>query len=811
MRLTGGHPRVRGLLLPAALAAALWASPAASARQAPADGILSPRLATLARPAVAALPPAGQAAAVGLPVEGAGSLQRRGARVLVEVHFGVGLLARRPALRAAGAQILDASRRYQTATVAVRPEDLRALDGVPGAQAASESPAPQVAAACPSGPFVSQGDSQLRASQARTDFGLDGSGVTVGVISDSFATASGVATSAAGDVADGDLPGSGNPCGDQTPVDVIADYASHNSLEPESTDEGRAMAQVIHDLAPGAAIDFATAFGGELLLAQRIRQLATAGADVIVDDVSYPGEPFFQDGPVAVAAAEAEAEGIPYFSAAGNDNLEDELHREIGSWETPAFRDTGKCPAKLEPEATDCLDFNPNPVQTDDTFGITVEPESTLTVDLQWAEPRFGVHTDLDAYLLEKATGKPLEAIDGGGTGDNITEEQASELVSWENKDSSPAEVELAVNHCSGACNPKASAAIDPPVKLILAENGEGVEEIEYPQSSGGDIVGPAVFGHAGSPNVIAVGAVPYFNSGTAERFSSRGPVTHYFGPVTSTAPAAETAAQTIAKPDIAASDCVSTSFFFAIEGVSGFHFCGTSAAAPHAAAVAALARQANPGASPARILSGLSATARAVGTEPREAVGAGLIDAYGAIDEIALPPTISFPGDATLTKVRRPSLAFAANRPVTFSCALDGSALGACSSPLTPEAPLADGRHVLTVEALDLSGRTGRAEFGFTVDTRPPNTSFSAHPQRNLRTRRARVVLRFRFHSNSPGSRFVCRVDDGLFHFCPEVLSRRFAPGLHTVRVKAVDPAGNVDRSPAVFRFRVRRVGGRR
>src|SRR6202012_5940482 len=107
-------------------------------------------------------------------------------------------------------------------------------------------------------------------------------------------------------------------------------------------------------------------------------------------------------------------------------------------------------------------DFNPKPTETDDTFGITVEPKSTLTVNLQWAEPRFGVQTDLDAYLLDKATGEPLEALGGGGTSDNITDEEADELVSWENKSTSSVEVELAVNHCSGSCNPEASAAIDP-------------------------------------------------------------------------------------------------------------------------------------------------------------------------------------------------------------------------------------------------------------------------------------------------------------------------------------------------------------
>ena len=84
------------------------------------------------------------------------------------------------------------------------------------------------------------------------------------------------------------------------------------------------MAQIVHDLAPGAALDFATAFNGELGFAANIRALAAAGAKVIADDVAYLEEPFFQDGPVAVAVDEVAAAGVSYFSAAGNDNLIDQ-------------------------------------------------------------------------------------------------------------------------------------------------------------------------------------------------------------------------------------------------------------------------------------------------------------------------------------------------------------------------------------------------------------------------------------------------------------------------------------------------------
>ena len=64
-----------------------------------------------------------------------------------------------------------------------------------------------------------------------------------------------------------------------------------------------------------------------------------------------------------------------------------------------------------------------------------------------------------------------------------------------------------------------------------------------------------------------------------------------------------------------------------------------------------------------------------------------------------------------------------------------------------------------------------------------------------------------FRFKANESGVRFACKVDRGLLRFCGRRLARRFAAGRHTVRVRAQDAAGNFDRSPAVFHFRVKRL----
>src|SRR5262249_39489410 len=112
---------------------------------------------------------------------------------------------------------------------------IAALDGLASLQFAR--PAYRTTRA---GLVTSQGDQAMRADIARTTLGLSGTGVTVGVLSDSFNCKGG----AAGDVASGDL----------SPVNVVQDDPGCTS----GTDEGRAMLQIVHDVAPGASLAFAT-------------------------------------------------------------------------------------------------------------------------------------------------------------------------------------------------------------------------------------------------------------------------------------------------------------------------------------------------------------------------------------------------------------------------------------------------------------------------------------------------------------------------------------------------------------------------
>ena len=202
---------------------------------------------------------------------------------------------------------------------------------------------------CEGGAAISEGFAQLRVDDARAAFAVRGLGQTVGVLSDSYDTATdSPATKAADDVLSGDLPGPAGTCANQQlPVEVLDEGPG------EGSDEGRAMLQIVHDLAPHASLAFATAFESEDSFAENIERLARpaseggAGAGVIVDDVAWFEEPFFQDGPIAVAIDNVTDEGVNYLSAAGNDNLFDSGGPENGP--VPLMPEGG-CPAEFPVE-----------------------------------------------------------------------------------------------------------------------------------------------------------------------------------------------------------------------------------------------------------------------------------------------------------------------------------------------------------------------------------------------------------------------------------------------------------------------------
>jgi hypothetical protein len=610
---------IMALSLVIAVAMSGIAAAAASAAALPKNtGKLSPRLVAFSSAAYGPLGRAAKGRLLSLPGGGPGAMMQRDGRAVVSVYLRDSSAATRSALRVPGATMLSFSGRYAVAGMTASPAALRRLAALPGVRHVEEvlmpmtagagSGAARTAAAC-GGSVTSEADIQLHTAVARKSFGVSGAGIKVGVLSDSYDVRAGDATDAAGDVATGDLPGAGNPCGRTTPVQVVDEINSPAS----GFDEGRAMLQLIHDLAPDSPLAFATAFDGDVSFANNIRALQTAGSRVIADDVTYFNEPFFQDGPISVAVNDVTSAGAVYYSSAANSNVI-VAGNDVASWEAPAFR-TMACPPTV---AGTCMDFDPG-AGTDNGLGVTLAPGGGFRLDMQWAEPWYGVTDDLDVLLLNSLG----SVVAGSQAGIGVA---PFELFGYTNTTGVTANYTIVIRRFSGTGTPR--------TKFVLLGAG-GVTAREYPTGGGGDVVGPTIFGHNGTANAMSTAAVPYDNSSIIETYSSRGPVTHYFGPVLNTVPAPPLASpEVLAKPDIAATDGAATTFF--AQNVSGiWRFFGTSAAAPHAAAVAALMLDGFPSATVAQVKNAERTTAHPVGAFGATAAGAGLVDAKGAVSSL--------------------------------------------------------------------------------------------------------------------------------------------------------------------------------
>ena len=143
------------------------------------------------------------------------------------------------------------------------------------------------------------------------------------------------------------------------------------------------------------------------------------------------------------------------------------------------------------------------------------------------------------------------------------------------------------------------------------------------------------------------------------------------------------------------------------------------------------------------------------------------------------------------------------------FECRIDGAAFGACSGANSHTASgLSLGAHTFAVRATDTAGNSSVANRAFTVVS-PPNPTTPDTTAPNTQIRRVKVkgkTVRIRFRSTEAGSRFRCKLDRRKARPCssPKIY-RNLRRGRHVVRISAIDAAGNVDRTPARARFRIR------
>ena len=350
------------------------------------------------------------------------------------------------------------------------------------------------------GSVTTEGDSILNADQLRA-LGFDGTGIRVGVISDgvdNLTVAQGL----------GDLP-------------ATVTIQTHMG----SGDEGTAMLEIVHDLAPGAELGFCSGMT-TLQMLDCVDDLTNVfGADIIVDDLGFFNMPFFEDGPIALAVESVVSSGVFYTSSAGNQAQEHYQGSYVDSGEDDHSHEIS-------------LDNN--------VFEVT---GAAVTVILQWSNLGGASSDDYDLCLE--------------------SEDATTCALSNEIQDGDDLPYEARVLTCPGpaGCNVQ--------VRLISG-NAQTLElfVLDGTLDINDRVTADSIFGHAAVPGVFAAAAVDQATPNAIEVFSSRGPSTIQF-------PAAETRE----KPDVTATDGVSVTG----AGGFPSPFYGTSASAPHVAGVAAL------------------------------------------------------------------------------------------------------------------------------------------------------------------------------------------------------------------------------
>jgi hypothetical protein len=403
-------------------------------------------------------------------------------------------------------------------------------------------------------------DSILATAAARAVLGTDGTGVTVGVISDG-------ADDRAASIASGDLP------------------ADLQVLGTGSGNEGTAMLEIVHDLAPGARLLFAPVATSAAMVAT-IDALAAAGARVIVDDLVFTDEPKFEDGPIAAAARRFAAGGGVYVTSAGNFGR---TH-----WIGPYRRSGGRT-------------FQNTTYRGLNRFGavdvgntIHVPAGGELLAVLQWNEP-FGAATSDFDLILARQGGSGDEVLAAGAQVQADTHDPI-ESLHWTNDTGAALDVYLAIAEFERARSG---------VRLNLIVFTRPLLSLEHVVRREG------VFGHGAVSEVLSMAAAPAGKPDAVRDYSARGPATILF-PARDVRPV----------PSLTGVDGVSTAV--GARGSFPEPFLGTSAAAPDGAGCAALLLAAGVPASNA--LAAMLATATDIGPRGRDvSSGAGLLDCAAA------------------------------------------------------------------------------------------------------------------------------------------------------------------------------------
>ena len=468
-----------------------------------------------------------------------------------------------------GGAIVESAPEYNSLRARVPTSSLPEIAGSPDVRSVRSADVAETRKAT-----ITEGVRAHAVDAARDSFGVDGSGVSIGVMSDAI-----------------DQLGSLQATGELPDVFVLPGKAGAGGSE------GTAMLEIITGMAPGAKLYFATANNGVASFARNIKDLANHGCRVIVDDVGYFREPVFEDGPIAQAVNEVAKAGVQYYSSAGNSgNLDQQTG---GVWQGDFV--PGPTPAILAGLGEVHM-FQPGMV------GNRITKDGSSVFSLQWSDPFGGSANDYDLFLLDAGMTRIVRSSTTVQDGNDDPYEQVA----------------------------AGNGAFTNMVLVIVRKAGAQGRFLHLNTNGGQLAIATAgqTSGHAAALGAFDVAAVnvALANTGTfvggpatvAERFSSDGPRRIFYGaggvPVTP-GNVSSTGGALRAKPDIAAADGVRTA-------TPGFDpFFGTSAAAPHAAAIGALLLQSEPTLTPDAVRALYAANAVDIGAPGPDTVsGAGII-----------------------------------------------------------------------------------------------------------------------------------------------------------------------------------------
>lgn len=472
--------------------------------------------------------------------------------------------------------------------------DLAALDGVTFIDASGYS-------STSTGSVTSAGGSQLLADSARSIFytngaDINGNPVKVGVTSNGmqYYTLS---------QQSGDLPY--NNFGWVT----VNGVAGTNFIGSEGT----AMMEIVHDLAPGAGLYFGgvgeyvnsnndTIQTTPLDMANTISYLSTSSqCKVIVDDIWWKtGVPWFEDGTISQAISSFQSNGGTYVSAAGN------LAEDMYSGQ-PDIKTGGNKNWVLFTSSDTALKF-------------TISNYKSIFVALQWDDAWGNASDDYNLYLYDSSW-RLIDSSTNPQSGSGYYPQEYFGLTYSNYLNNATFYVMVNYNNYNTGRPLKHLKVLIYPDDGNTDPNNKPNFALTNRSTSG------HIFGYTAAPGVISVAAYDASTPSSVESFSSRGPSLMF----TAGNPANETSRNT---PVITATDGVET--YVGQQGYFGNPFYGTSAAAPHVAAIAALYYSRYPSQTASQFTSAITASAKSIGGGAggtwNYTSGYGKISAYDAL-----------------------------------------------------------------------------------------------------------------------------------------------------------------------------------